>query len=103
MDGVKVTTEGLVKWSKKTSEVAYKRFREHIREKTCLVVEIYHLWQCDFIYDCIYIHITRTGQRLLRTDSSMPFTIINYNPNVWQREVIWGPVRVFRLKGHKRL
>lgn len=86
-----MTTEGLVKrWLIKDSE-------NTSGEKTCLVA-IYHLWQCDFTYDFIYIHITGTGHRLLHSDSSVPFTITKYNPAVWLQELIWGPVHVFRLK-----
>lgn len=64
-------------------------------------MRIYHLWQSDFIYDCIYIHIARTGQGLVRRDNSMPFTIINYKPRSVAAELIWGPVHVFRLKVNK--
>lgn len=94
----KVTTEGRVKMEGGgTSEVSYKRFREHIREKSSWA-EIYHLWQFNFIYDFIYIHITRVGQRLLQRDSSMPLTIINYNLTVWQQGLAEGPVDIFRIK-----
>lgn len=93
-----MTTEGLVQ---RKSEVAYERFREHIMRKTC-VVEIYHLWQCDFISDCICIHITKAGQRLLHSDSSVPFSIINYNHSLAAGADL-GSSACFQIKGHLRL
>lgn len=55
-----------------------------------------HLWQYDFIYCCIYIHITKMSPKLLCRDSSLPFTVTIYNPRLAAKAVL-GSVHIFRL------
>jgi len=57
--------------------------------------EIHHLWQCDFIYG--------TSQILFLSDRSrFPSTITKNKPMIWEQEMIWGPVHVFRPRGRER-